>query len=182
MDCTQCVTKTCRTTASCGAERFDADQLISQYAEPVSQQIVAAAASLVDDGKAGTLSRIQEIIAFVKTMKYQKVGLAYCYGMEGEARAMRAVFRNAGIRLHTVSCTIGGLPQSVVNSSSCNLHVSCNPLGQAHQLNAEGTDFVVLMGICLGHDVLLQRNLSADFTTVVVKDRVYAHQPLAALR
>ena len=182
MDCTQCVPKHCRTTNSCGAEQFDREQLTTRYAERANQQIVEAAASLVDDGRAGTLSRLQEIIEFVNSMKYERIGLAYCYGMESEAKAVRDVFRREGIRLHTVSCTVGGLPQSAVHSSSCNLHVSCNPLGQAHQMNAEGTDFVILMGICLGHDILLQRNLAADHTTFVVKDRVFQHEPLKVLR
>lgn len=181
MDCTQCTPKHCRTTSSCGAEQFDREVLAVEYAEDENQQVVQAAASLVDDGKAGTLSRLEEIIAFAKSMNYKKIGLAYCYGMESEARALKELFRKEGLRLHTVSCTVGGLPQSSVHTSSCNLHVSCNPLGQAHQLNSDRTDFVILMGICLGHDILLQRNLAADFTTFVVKDRVFQHQPLAAL-
>jgi uncharacterized metal-binding protein len=182
MDCTQCAPKFCRNSSTCGAEQFDRNQLASKYAEEKNQQIVQAAASLVDDGRAGSLSRLQEIIEFVKSMRYQKIGLAYCYGMEKDAKALRDVFRNEGLRLQTVSCTVGGLPESDVHSSSCDLHVSCNPIGQAQQLNAEGVEFVILMGICLGHDILLQRNLSTDFTTFVVKDRVFQHQPLTALK
>ncbi len=182
MDCTQCIPKFCRNSSSCGAEQFDREQLTSQYAEEENQQIVQAAASLVDNGRAGSLSRLQEIIEFAKSMHYQKIGLAYCYGMENDAKAVREFFRNEGLHLHTVSCTVGGLPQSDVHSSSCDLHVSCNPIGQAKQLNVEDVEFVILMGICLGHDILLQRNLTADFTTFVVKDRVFQHQPLAALK
>jgi uncharacterized metal-binding protein len=182
MDCIQCLPKHCRTTSSCGAERFDRDALVAAYTELNNRQIVESAASLVDDGRAGSLSRLQEIIAFVKSMDYKKVGLAYCYGMEKEAKALKDVFRTEGLRLRSVSCTVGGMHQNEVNGSSCNLNVSCNPLGQADQMNAEGVDFVILMGICLGHDILLQRNLRADFTTFVVKDRVFQHDPIAALK
>jgi uncharacterized metal-binding protein len=182
MDCIQCLPKHCRSTSSCGAERFDRDELVAEYTETNNQQIVESAAALVDNGRAGSLSRLQEIIAFVKSMDYKKVGLAYCYGMEKEAKDLKEVFRTEGLRMQSVSCTVGGVRQNEVNGSSCNLNVSCNPLGQAHQLNAEGVDFVILMGICLGHDILLQRNLTADFTTFVVKDRVFQHHPIAALK
>ena len=37
------------------------------------------------------------------------------------------------------------------------------------------------MGLCLGHDILLQKTLLTDFTTFVVKDRVLKHNPLLAL-
>ena len=49
------------------------------------------------------------------------------------------------------------------------------------QLNAEKVDLVLIMGICLGHDILLQRNLQADSTTLLVKDRVFRHNPLLGL-
>jgi uncharacterized metal-binding protein len=182
MDCTQCAPKFCRKSSTCGAEQFDRNQLASQYAEEQNQQIVQAASLLVDNGRAGSLSRLQEIIEFVKSMKYHKIGLAYCYGMENDAITLKDVFRKEGLRLQTVSCTVGGLSESDVHSASCDLHVSCNPIGQAQQLNAEGTEFVILMGICLGHDILLQRNPTVDFTTFVVKDRVFNHQPLTALK
>ncbi len=181
MDCVQCNKKFCRENQSCGAEKFDAVNLQLDYRQPSNQLFVEAAAGLVDDGRAGTLSRLDEIIEFVKTIGYKKIGLAYCYGMEKEARELKNIFRYEGINLTTVSCTVGGLPQNFVNLSSCNLNVSCNPLGQASQLNEENTDFVILMGICLGHDILLQRNLRADFTTFVVKDRVFNHSPLQAV-
>ena len=182
MDCTKCTAKTCRSTASCGAEEFSKADIQPAYAEPHNQKILQAAASLVDNGRAGMLSRLEEVIEFIKIMGYQKVGLAYCYGMENEARAVREILWEQGIRLSGISCTVGGVAQNEINPESCIHNVSCNPIGQATQLNDENTDFVVIMGICLGHDILLQRNLKADFTTLVVKDRIFHHNPLLALK
>ncbi|HLP15258.1 MAG TPA: DUF1847 domain-containing protein [Bacteroidota bacterium] len=152
------------------------------YHEPGTQSIVQAAARLVDGGKAGTMSRLREIIEFAKTMKYKKIGLAYCYGMERDAEAVGTIFREHGLRLMGVSCTVGGVAQDTVNESSGTHKVSCNPIGQASQFNAEGADFVILMGICMGHDILLQRELEADVTTFVVKDRVFDNDPIRILR
>ena len=182
MDCVKCTPKHCRSTESCGAEKFESDYLQSEYREFENEQFVKAAADLVDNGKAGSLSRLQEIIEFIKLMNYKKIGLAYCYGMEKDAKTLKDIFKDEGISLTTVSCTVGGMAQNIVNSSSCNLNVSCNPLGQAKQLIAENVDFVILMGICLGHDIILQKNLNMDFTTFVVKDRVHNHRPLTAIQ
>jgi uncharacterized metal-binding protein len=182
MDCTNCQPKTCRQSESCGVENFDNSEVINDYKEPENQKILQVAASLVDNGKAGTLSRLQEIIAFIKSMSYKKVGLAYCYGMEKDAKLLKDIFQTEGIRLRAVSCTIGGINQNQIDSSSCTEKVSCNPIGQAKELNGEKIDFTIVMGICLGHDILLQRNLESDFSTFVVKDRVFQNSPLNAIR
>lgn len=181
MDCTNCVAKSCRDSESCGNEKFETKVVITDYHKPRNQKILQAAASLVDNGKAGNLSRLQEIIAFIKTMDYKKVGLAYCYGMEKDAKLLKKIFKTEEIRLQTVSCTVGGINQNEIDNNNCTEKVSCNPIGQAKQLNSSSVDFVLIMGICLGHDILLQRNLKADFTTFVVKDRVFSHAPLKAL-
>lgn len=181
MDCTICKSKSCRNSVGCGAESFERDALISDYHETENQSIVSAAASLVDNGRAGTLSRVEETLLFIKQMGYKKPGLAYCFGMEREARLLRELFRSEGIKLEAVSCSVGGVNQNLINSSSCTEKVSCNPLGQADTLNAAGVDIVLIMGICLGHDILLHKHLKADFTTIVVKDRVHNHAPLLAL-
>ena len=41
--------------------------------------------------------------------------------------------------------------------------------------------FSILVGLCLGHDLLIQKNLNSDFTTFIVKDRVFYHNPILAL-
>ena len=38
------------------------------------------------------------------------------------------------------------------------------------------------MGLCLGHDILFQRELKTDSTTLLVKDRSNGHRPLDAIR
>ena len=181
MNCTRCNTKVCRTGVSCNNEKFNPDEITELFHAPENQKIVQAAAQLVDNGRAGTLSRLDEIIEFIQLMQYKKVGLAYCYGMESDAIRIRDIFKKHGIILHTISCSVGALLQDEVNETSCIHKVSCNPIGQAHQLNSEEVDFVIIMGICLGHDILLQKNLNADFTTFVVKDRVFNHNPMLSI-
>ena len=180
MDCTNCAyDKKCRDTETCKATSFDRETVVQEYAQ--NKEIVKAAASLVDHGRAGTLSRLQEIIAFSKQMKVRRIGLAYCYGMESQVKQIADILRKSELKVRAVSCTVGGLPQNLVNPESDYCTVSCNPIGQAKQLNREGVDLVLMIGLCLGHDILFQREIKVDCTTLVVKDRVYNHAPLNVL-
>jgi uncharacterized metal-binding protein len=182
MDCINCNEKVCRIQQnSCERESFDKAETINIYQDNANYEIIKAAAQLVDNGKAGKLSRIQEIIEFSKTMNYQKIGLAYCYGMEKQAKAIQKIFSENNLSIIPISCSVGGFKQSEVNTTSCIHKVSCNPIGQAQQLNFENVDFTLIFGICLGHDILLQRNLNMDFSTLAVKDRVFNHNPLKAI-
>jgi len=182
MNCTTCDDKMCRKSqTSCEREIFDKTEIIDHYQERNTSEIVKAAAELVDSGRAGTLSRMDEIVEFAQTMRYKKLGLAYCYGMEQYANAIETVLTEKGFNVSAVSCSIGGLKQSEVNSASCIHKVSCNPLGQAEQLNSENVDLTLVVGICLGHDILLNRTLNMDSTTLVVKDRKNNHAPLLGI-
>jgi len=183
MNCTSCDDKVCRKQqTSCDRESFNKSEVIDRYQDLTNSEIVKAAAELVDSGRAGTLSRLEEIIEFAKLMNYQKLGVAYCYGMEQQAKAIETLLTDEWFDVSAVSCSVGGLKQSEVNASSCIHKVSCNPLGQAEQLNAEKVDLTLVVGICMGHDIILNRTLSMDFTTLVVKDRKFNHAPLMGIK
>lgn len=178
MDCTRCKTKGCRNSEPCinrSAEYLD------WYLSDENRHCVKAASKLIDDGRAGTLTRFEEIVEYCRLRGYGKVGVAYCYGMESEAALLRAGLEREGIKPVMVSCTIDGISESQADPDKTSSAVSCNPLGQANLLNASGVPLTILMGLCLGHDILLQKNLSMDFTTFAVKDRVTAHRPLYGL-
>lgn len=57
----------------------------------------------------------------------------------------------------------------------------CNPILQAQMLNKEHTDINIVMGLCVGHDSLFYKYADALTTTLVTKDRVLGHNPVAAL-
>lgn len=178
MDCTRCTNKICRKSEQCAIVNFDTNKVIESYHK--EQKTVQAAAQLVDNGRAGTLSRLQEIIEFSKLMDYKTIGLAYCYGMENDAKLVANHLRANGLRVEAASCTVGGIAQNDVNLASNICNVSCNPIGQARQLNTRNPDLVITMGLCLGHDLLFNREIKVDSTTLVVKDRAYQNQPSKA--
>lgn len=182
MLCPYCKTKSCRSVESCGNEAFDRNQVLSEYQSTPIQNTVQKAAELVDDGRAGTLNRLQEIMEFSKGNGYGHLGLAYCYGMESDARTVTDLLRKNHFRVSAVSCTTGAMAQKDINQNSELPGVSCNPLGQAAQLEADKPELVILMGLCLGHDILFQQKLDIPMTTLVVKDRTTGHNPLQAIR
>jgi len=182
MNCVHCSAHGCRSLSECGAVRFEKDAVRAQYLSPENSRVVQTAATLVDHGRAGTLNRLEEIIEFSKSNGWNHLGLAYCYGMEEDARKIAAILKRRGLRATSVSCTTGGLSQHEVNPGSTLEKVSCNPLGQAAQLNAEEVQLVIIVGLCLGHDLLFQKSIAAPATTLVVKDRTSGHHPLMAIR
>jgi uncharacterized metal-binding protein len=179
MDCTKCTFKGCRRGEACTAE---SGAYLHEYRDGESRECVKAGSALVDNGRAGTLSRLEEIVEYFLLRGYRKLGVAYCYGLEKEAALLRKYLEKRGIVSVFVSCTVDGLTEAQIDPDKKVCAVSCNPLGQAHALNKAGVDLTLLMGLCLGHDILLQKHLRMDFTTFVVKDRVYGHDPLLALR
>lgn len=182
MNCTSCLEHDCRKLGDCSARRFDKDKSLQAYHEAETQSVVQAAAHLVDNGRGGKLNRLQEIIEYSLDRGYKHIGLAYCWSMEKEVAMIAGLIRDSGLRVSSVSCTTGGLAQDQMNETSQIHKVGCNPIGQASQLNTEKVDLVVAVGLCLGHDMLLQKQVEAPCTTLVVKDRTSQHNPLAAIQ
>lgn len=183
MDCTLCKAKSCRRLESCGNEAFDRDAIAEAYHAPDAQSVVQAAARLVDHGRAGTLSRLEEIAEFAEDRSWHRVGLAYCWGMEADATIVARFLRRRGFRVEAVSCSTGALSQDRMNEASDIPKLGCDPLGQAAQIRASRPDIVVEMGLCLGHDLLFREAVAGiPSTTLVVKDRTADHAPLRAIR
>jgi uncharacterized metal-binding protein len=59
--------------------------------------------------------------------------------------------------------------------------MTCNPVAQAELLNREGVEFALVLGQCVGHDAATFRHFEAPAACLVAKDRVLAHNPVAAL-
>jgi uncharacterized metal-binding protein len=57
----------------------------------------------------------------------------------------------------------------------------CSPITQAEILNSENVDLAILLGLCVGHDTLFIQYCKVPITVLAVKDRVFGHNPMAAL-
>lgn len=169
----------------------------SEYADPEIHEF-AAQASLQErscygdvEGKPGAhcplKPRIVEVMEFCQRMGYQKIGLAFCGGLHREANVVSEMLTARGFDVRSVMCKFGGADKSLLglrdeDKIAGGGHESmCNPIGQALVLNAEKTEFNILLGLCVGHDSLFLKYSDALCTVLAVKDRLLGHNPLAAI-
>jgi len=108
----------------------------------------------------GKWPRVQELIEFAKRMEMRHIGIAFCVGLREECASLASILRSHGFELTSVVCTMNG---------------GCNPVGQALVLNEAQTDLNVVMGLCMGDDIMFNKFSQAPTTTLVVKDRVTCH-------
>ncbi len=132
--------------------------------------------------------RIEETMIYARNMGFTKLGLAFCIGLSGQAKAVSAIFEKGGFDVVSVCCMTGGFCSDdvglpVEDKLDCDSRQpQCSPVGQALLMNKSKTDLNVLLGLCVGDDVIFIKHSSAPVTVLAVKDRVYAHNSLAALQ
>ncbi|MDC7232184.1 MAG: DUF1847 domain-containing protein [Spirochaetales bacterium] len=178
-NCLDCSAKSCRKN---GADCFGLkEKSLDVYSSGDNQKTVQNSSVLVDGGRAGELSRFQEVVEFCGLQGYKQIGLAYCFGMESLAQDVREKMEGAGLKIIPARCSMGGVLERDIDPDKTNEVYSCNPAGQAEFLNRHA-DFVIEMGLCLGHDVIFHQQLKIPFTVLLVKDRVYGHCPLEGIR
>lgn len=135
----------------------------------------------------GRWPRVRETLELIKRMGYKKVGLAFCHGLVQEAKAFAEICRDNDIELVTAMCKTGGCDKCHAGIRDeeklrpGQFEPMCNPVAQAMILNEAGTEFNVLLGLCVGHDSLFYKYSEALCTTLVVKDRATGHNPAVAL-
>ena len=131
--------------------------------------------------------RIQETMEFAVKIGAKKLGLAFCGGLQREAEMLCDILETKGFEVFSVCCNAGGVPKEAIGiGENQKVHIGeyetmCNPLFQAEVLNQAGTDFNIVLGLCVGHDSLFFKKTTAMCTVLAAKDRVTGHNPLAAL-
>ena len=129
-------------------------------------------------------TRLEELIIYAKEMQYEKLGIAFCIGFETEVKILTMILEQ-DFKVNSVCCKISGIDKSTFDlerlHSDDGIEAMCNPVGQALVLNSEKTDLNIIVGLCIGHDILFTKYSEAPVTTFAVKDRVLAHNPLGAI-
>jgi len=124
-------------------------------------------------------TRLDEIIEYAKIRKVKKIGIGFCVGLMYEAKLLTEVLEAHGFEVISVSCLAGEVAPKEVDILRDGAF--CNPIMQAEVLNREDTELNIMLGLCLGHDILFLRHSKADVTPLVVKDRSTGHNPVAAI-
>lgn len=131
------------------------------------------------------LTRLEEIILYAKSMKIRTLGVAFCVGLSNEARILDKILTSNGFTVHSTCCKICGIDKAELGVRKMHAgnarEAVCDPAGQAIRLNQSKTEMNIVVGLCIGHDMLFAKNSEAPVTTFIVKDRVLSHNPAGAL-
>ena len=167
-------------------QRYSAEEVKSIYVPATITE--KEAYETIRGVRMGVRPRIKEIVEYYKLIDAKRIGVAFCAGLRDEARLAVDFLERNGLTVASVMCKCGGVDKTRLNVESrykigdpAKFEAACNPLTQAELLNRADTDFNVIIGLCVGHDMLFTSNSRAPVTTLIVKDRMLGHNPLAAL-
>jgi len=141
------------------------------------------AASAIEGRYYGKETRLGETVLFAKELGYKKIGLAFCIGLSEEAKVVDEIL-SRHFEVVSVCCKVCGINKKdfeLQQISSEGQEVMCNPAGQAQLLNSAETQLNIICGLCVGHDAIFSKASEAPVTTLIAKDRVLAHNPVAAI-
>jgi uncharacterized metal-binding protein len=130
------------------------------------------------------LTRLEEIILFAEKLGCQRIGVAFCVGLADEAVVVCDILARRFDVTAVIMCKVGGADKAELGLPQIRpdgFEAICNPSEQARVLNEAATDLNIVLGLCVGHDSTLYKASDAPVTTLAVKDRVLAHNPLAAV-
>ncbi len=159
----------------------------AEYKSDPQKERLALAAARVEGRGYGRWTRVEETIHFAREIGAKKIGIATCVGLRKESQLLAEILESNGLEPVSVCCKTGGVDKCEIGLTQEEkimegFHESiCNPVAQARILNEIGTEMNIMMGLCVGHDMLFLKEAEAPTTVLVVKDRVTGHNPVAAL-
>jgi uncharacterized metal-binding protein len=158
----------------------------ARYDEPDTRRLAREAAVVEAEGYC-RWTRVEEIVQFARRMGFRKIGIANCISFIDHAKVLSGILESHGFEVISVACKTGNVAKEELGLAEHEkirpgqFEPMCNPVCQAELLNAHGSEFNVVMGLCVGHDSLFFRHAEALTTVLVAKDRVLGHNPVAAL-
>jgi len=102
-----------------------------------------------------------------------------------ESQRLAQLLQAEGLETELVCCRVGAVDYDEIGLPKAHpdrFAAICNPVAQARLLNDRNVDLVAQVGLCVGHDLVLQEECDAPVTTLVVKDRALDHHSVVALR
>lgn len=172
---------------------IEKEEIIEKYNDPEISRVMHAAArtergtlQMVNGVLTPVRPRISEIMAFATEMGYKKIGVAFCLAARDEAQRLTKVLEARGFEVYSVMCRNFGITKEQIGTpkEDCirsETETVCNPLYQAELLNRAGTELNVVVGLCVGHDMMFNKHSTGLVTTLLVKDRMTCNNPAGPL-
>jgi uncharacterized metal-binding protein len=185
IDCSTCKTNQCYHGKEC-AKGYDFTKYKNISNEEYKKQEnikILKTASKIEAEHYMKWTRLEEIIGFCKDMDYRKIGIAMCVGLVEEVCTLKKILSKdfTVVDICCKSCGFDKNEFNVPHIKSDRYEATCNPIAQALILNGEKTDLNIIVGLCIGHDILFTKYSEAPVTTFIVKDRVLGHNTGASL-
>lgn len=173
----------------CPMENFSEtiDTAAKEYKKDSLERELALNSARVEAEGYGKWTRVEETIHFARKMGAKKIGIATCIGLQKESQMLADILESNDLEPVSVCCKAGGVDKCDIGLNQEEKIMQgfhepiCNPVAQARILNQSGTDMNIMMGLCVGHDMLFLKEVEAPTTVLVTKDRVTGHNPVAAL-
>lgn len=197
LSCSECGVLACRFAAEENYPKFCLTEHINQellddtidiYKENPDVGEISRVSACIEGEFYGKFTRVEETVEFIRRMGYKKIGIASCVGLLREVNVFAKILKAYGLDVYTVGCKIGaidkteiGVPEDKKLNKGTGHESMCNPIMQAKELAAHGTEFNIVVGLCVGHDTLFLKYSEAPTTVMIVKDRVLGHNPVQAL-
>jgi uncharacterized metal-binding protein len=121
------------------------------------------------------VDRVEELKAFAREAGMKSIGIAHCIALKAEAQQLKQELVEAGFKVFSADCKFGKVPFTEIVEGYKG--VSCNPAGQAKYLENKHTELNIMMGLCVGHDMVFNAKSAAPVTPLLVKDRKHKHHP-----
>ncbi|MBP1763686.1 MAG: hypothetical protein H6Q65_744 [Firmicutes bacterium] len=161
------------------------EKIVDLYTNDEEVKRLAIAGAEVEGGFYGKYTRVEEIMEFARRIGAKKIGIATCAGLLNESRIFARILKASGFEAFGVACKVAAVPKAKINIGDEYImrpnESMCNPVLQAKLLNKNKTELNVVVGLCVGHDSLFYKYAKAPTTTLVTKDRLTGHNPVAAL-
>lgn len=180
----------CKTYACYSGQKCERGQDFDKYLKPAQNELkktenkkMAEASAKIEGAYYMQWTRIEEIMGFALEMGYKKIGIAHCVGLINEAQVLKEIL-DQKFKVSAICCKFSGLDKKALGLPQIDenrYEAICNPIGQAMVLNDLKTDMNIIVGLCVGHDMLFTKYSNAPVTTFIVKDRVTGHNPAATL-
>jgi uncharacterized metal-binding protein/predicted Fe-Mo cluster-binding NifX family protein len=182
IDCIACDNRVCLQGKSCVHHA----QSMDMHQSDKTRRILESARDIATESER-ILCRVSELVYFCLEMDYRSLGIAFCVDLFEATNILTSVLRRF-FEVHPICCKIGGETaddpwalQEAAGNETSHSDVRCNPQLQAHMLNELGTDLNVIVGLCMGADCVFTHASEAPVTTLFVKDRSLANNPIGAL-
>lgn len=135
---------------------------------------------LADEARMPGKNRVEELRNYAKLAGHKRLGIAHCVAVQKEADLLKQTL-SMDFEIFSIDCKCGKIPLGELLGNEAR-GISCNPAGQASYLAENGTELNIVMGLCVGHDMVFASKSQAPSTTLIVKDREHKHNPMETFK